>query len=123
MSLDFLELQIPDKKGETPCIYLAVGQEACVAIGEKLHEICDDADMNGYNWQVLLTHYIEKNHKNIDMESFSFDCEAETCILLLQDKERVADLDMLYYMLCSVLEHPQKLYDYVSDHGDEIEWD
>ncbi len=121
MALEFLSLNIPEKKGMKPYISLDAGH--CLAIGEKINEICDDAYMNGYNWEVLLTHYIEKNHRNIDLEHFSFDSEAETCLLLLQDKERVADLDMLYYMLCSVFENPQKLYDYVEEHGDEIEWE
>lgn len=123
MATEFLQIHLPENAGASAWIELSAGQETCMDIGKKINDICDAAEMNGYNWAVLLQHYIETNHKNIDLEHFSFDSEAETCLLNLVERDHVADLDMLYYMLCSVFEKPQKLLDYVSKHGEEIPWD
>lgn len=120
---EFLQLHLPENAGGRAWLEIQAGQGDCIKIGDKINEICDEAYMNGYNWEVLLQHYIEKNHKNIDLENFGFDSEAEVCILNLVERDRVADLDMLYYMLSSVFANPQKLYDYVTEHGDEIPWE
>ena len=36
-----------------------------MAIGERMNEICDQAYMNGYNWEAFLNSYLEENAPEI----------------------------------------------------------
>ena len=38
-----------------------VGTPEIMSLGEKMNEICDQAYMNGYNWDAFLNSYIEEN--------------------------------------------------------------
>lgn len=119
---DFLSISLPKNNGGPAFITIKSQEESCKGLGEKIVALSSLETMSAQQWQVLLEHYIDKNHRNIDMENFKFQCKGDECVLHLQERDRVADLDMLYYMLCSVFDKPQKLYDYVSEHGDTISW-
>ncbi|MBP1586476.1 MAG: hypothetical protein ILP17_12355, partial [Lachnospiraceae bacterium] len=38
-----------------------VGNNRIMEIGSRMEEICEDAYMNGYNWEAFLNSYLEQN--------------------------------------------------------------
>ena len=85
------------ESGITVCFYIE--DDEIFAIGEKMNELCDEAYMNGYNWEAFLSHYLKKNAPDL-LEGMEPDPEAT-----------------------SLIENEEELYRIVQEESEEIEWD
>lgn len=93
-------------------------------IGDKLNEINEEAYMNGYNWEALLNCYLEKNAPEL-LVGLSTDPEAGMYAAYYNDinKENREKIGKLAEIIEALIENEDKLYKFVKDYGDEIEWD
>ena len=103
------------------CFY--IDHDNILAIGEKMNEICEDAYMNGYNWEALLNFYLENNAPEL-LDGMNTDPEAGMYVAyydLSSENEKKAE--KFAGIITHLVENEQELYSLVRDHGDEIEWD
>ncbi|NDW08211.1 Imm51 family immunity protein [Dysgonomonas sp. 520] len=57
--------KIKDESSNDLSICLYVKQDKIAGIGQKLNGRNSDAYMSGYNWNVFLNYYLDKNHPDI----------------------------------------------------------
>ncbi len=100
-----------------------IDQDKILAIGEKMNAICDDAYMNGYNWDAFLNYYLEKKAPEL-LEGLESDPEAEMYSAYYEDtqdslKKAEKFADIIKYLI----ENEKKLYKFLKKEADNIEWD
>ena len=94
-----------------------------MAIGEELAAINENAYMNGYNWEALLDCYITKFAPGLAF-AFEADSEADMYAAYFEKSEEGArNAETLVNIIKSLIENKQKLFRFVSEYGDEVEWD
>lgn len=113
-----------DEQENCISITFDIEQDKIMAIGEKLNEINEDAYMNGYNWEALFNCYFEKNAPEL-LEKFDADSEAGMYAgyyyeVSDEDKEKARKFAG---MIEELVEDEGKLYEFVREYGEEIEWD
>ena len=109
--------------GEKIEVLLSAEHEKLLAIGEKMNAACEDAYMNGYNWEALLRYYLEKHAPDI-LEEMDPDPEAdmyEAHWPLTPENE--AKAKRFEEIIRSLVEHEETLCRFVQENGEEIEWD
>lgn len=93
------------------------------AIGEKMNEICEEAYMNGYNWDAFFHYYLSENAPDI-LEGMDSDPEAGSYaahFALSEENEKKAE--RFVGLIRSLIENEEELYRIVREKGEEIEWD
>lgn len=107
------------------CIDLAfyIDMEKVMAVGEKLEDINEYAYMNGENWGILLDFYIERNAPELT-GTFESDVEAGMYAASFENSpEGEKAAQSMADIIISLIEDENKLIDFVSEFGEEIEWD
>ncbi len=100
-----------------------IEEDEVMAIGEKLEEINENAYMNGENWGILLDFYIEKNAPEL-IDTYESDPEAGMYAATFESSpEGEKAAQAMADIIISLVEDENKLIDFVSEFGDEIEWD
>ena len=102
----------------TICFYIE--DDEIFAIGEKMNELCDEAYMNGYNWEAFFSYYLKKNlldGMESDPEAGMYAAYYDLTPENEQKAERFAEL------ITSLVENEEELYRIVQEEGGEIEWD
>ena len=61
-----------------------VGNNRIMEIGSRMEEICEDAYMNGYNWEAFLNSYLEQNDPEI-FDAIETDSEADMYCAYIND--------------------------------------
>ncbi len=94
-----------------------------MSIGEKLEEINANAYMNGYNWEALLNCYIANYAPDLS-DAYDTDSEAGMYSAIFEnDADGKAAAQAMADIIISLVENEDKLINFVSEFGDEIEWD
>lgn len=94
-----------------------------LAIGEKMNEICEDAYMNGYNWDAFFQYYLAENVPDI-LEGLDSDPEAGSYVAHFElGEENEKRAERFAEIISSLIENEDELYRIVREKGDEIEWD
>lgn len=119
---DFLTFQAPKESNQKGTLSLDISHEGCIAISRNFEKLDEHAKMTTDNWEVFLTYYIEKRHKNVNLETFIFKNTATQCRLLAVENGDASNLDMLFYMLSPVFEKPEKFYDFLKEESKNIPW-
>ncbi len=119
---DFINIT-EDHESDSIAISVDIGDEDILRIGNRLNEICDEAYMNGYNWEALLNAFLTENAPEL-LEDLESDSEAElySACYTPCDKNRVK-AHQLATLISTLTEQPDQLYHFVETNGDEIEWD
>ncbi len=100
-----------------------IEEDKILAIGEKMNEICEDAYMNGYNWGAFLEFYLEKNALEL-LEGLDADPEAGMYAAYYEGVEGdLAKAEKFAEMIESLIENENKLYAFLREEADNIEWD
>lgn len=113
------------KNNETNTIFVCfyIEQNKITTIGEKMESINEMAYMNGYNWDVFLNYYLEKNHPGILKGMYS-DPEAGTYIAYYEaNPENNEKADELMEIIEDLVENESKIYKIVKEEGEHIRWD
>ena len=117
---DFVRLTESD---DCISVIFDIEDEQVMSLGERLAEICEDAYMNGYNWDALLSFYLRKKMRTllIGMES---DPEAGLYAAYYDDnEENLPRAQALADLIAELVEDGDELVEFVEEFGDEIEWD
>lgn len=104
-------------------IFFEVEDDEILALGERMNEVCEDAYMNGYNWDALINCYLSENAPEL-LDGLDADPEAGSYSEYYSgtdDNEgrakRLADI------IISLVSDEKKLFDFLRTHADDIEWD
>lgn len=93
------------------------------AIGEKMNEICEDAYMNGYNWDAFFQYYLAENAPDI-LEGLDSDPEAGSYVAHFElGEENEKRAERFAEIISSLMENEEELYRIVREKGEEIAWD
>ena len=107
------------------CITVAfyIEDEQVMALGERLAEICEDAYMNGYNWDALLSCYLRKNMRAL-MNGMETDPEAGMYAAYYgTDDDSRARAQALAELIGDLVTDGDELCEFVGQYGEEIEWE
>lgn len=101
-----------------------VAEPRIMAIGEKINEICDEAYMNGYNWDAFFNCYLAKNDPEI-LDLIESDPEAEMYSAFIEDinDESKAMIKRFGQTIEDLFDNEDKILSFIKDNAEEIEWD
>lgn len=112
-----------DQNDEIISVMFYIEEDEVMEIGEKLHEIDENAYMNGYNWEAVLNAYMEINAPDI-LDVIDSDPEAGMYAAYFENTEEgVAAAHQLADIINTLVSDPKKLYSFVQEHSEDIEWD
>ncbi len=101
-----------------------VGTPAIMTLGERMNELCPEAYMNGYNWDVFLNAYLEENKPEV-LEEIESDPEAEMyCVYFNEvNDETKAMAEELAAMIEDLLSDEDAVLSFLKNNEDSIGWD
>lgn len=102
-------------------VYFNIEADEVMAIGEKMEAINEQAYMNGYNWEAFLNHYLQTNQPEL-LAGLDTDSEAGTYVALY-DKTDSDKADKLVGVINGLINNPDKIYSFLEEKGEDIEWD
>ena len=103
------------------CFYIE--HSNILAIGEKMNEINENAYMNGYNWEAFFKYYLDKKEPNL-LEELEQDPEAGTYVgYYKMSKENESKANRFADIIKDLVENTEKIYNFLRENGDKIEWD
>ncbi|MFV0517553.1 MAG: Imm51 family immunity protein [Aminipila sp.] len=112
-----------NKHGTSVSVYFDVGSDVPFSIGEKMQDICDNAYMNGYNWEAFFDYYLSQYEPDI-LVGMDSDPEAGSYIAyytLTAENEKRAE--KFVNLIKHLLENEEKIYDELRLNKDKINWD
>lgn len=100
-----------------------IEHKSILAIGEKMNEINENAYMNGYNWEAFLKSYLEQKNPEL-LEEMETDPEAGTYVAYYKlTKENEDKAEKFSKLIQSLIENNEKIYTFLRENGNEIQWD
>ena len=102
-------------------VYFNIEADEVMAIGERMEAINEQAYMNGYNWEAFLNHYLQANQPEL-LDGLDTDSEAGTYVALY-DKAESDKADKLIDVINELVNSPEKIYNFLKENGEDIEWD
>ncbi len=100
-----------------------IEEEKILNIGDKMNAICEDAYMNGDNWDAFLNYYLEKNAPEL-LEGLESDPEAGLYSAYYSYSEQNAKkAEKFAELIQSLIENEESLYQFLREEADNIEWD
>ena len=105
-------------------IVFYIENEEIMEIGDKLNEINEEAYMNGENWSILLEAWLTENEPDL-LEGLDPDPEAGMYAAYYHDTsdETLKKAERFAAVIKDFVSDPEKLYDFVRENGEDIEWD
>ena len=109
--------------GEHIEVLLNAEHQDILALGDKMNAACEDAYMNGYNWEALFRYYLEKNDPDI-LTGMKTDPEAGMYAAYWPlSAENEARAKRFEGIIRALVADEEGLCRLVREHGGEIEWD
>lgn len=101
-----------------------VADPKIMEIGNKMNEICDEAYMNGYNWEAFFNAYLAANAPEI-LDVIESDPEAEMYSAYIEEvnDETRALAQKFGQLIEDLFENEEKILDFVKENAEDIEWD
>lgn len=110
-----------DESSVEVCFYIE--HQNIFSIGQKMNEINQNAEMNGYNWEAFFKSYLSQVNPDL-LIGMDTDPEAGLYVAYYKlSKENEDKANRLAECIKSLVENPEKLYNFLRDKGDSIEWD
>ena len=111
---------IKDEDGVSLSFYIE--NDEIMQIGEELEQINENAYMNGENWAALIECYLENNAPEI-LEGYESDPEAGMYAAYFEGDDAAENAEKLAEIIDDLVSNKEELFDFVREHGEEIEWD
>ncbi len=101
-----------------------VAEPKIMAVGEKMNEICDEAYMNGYNWEAFLNCYLSVNAPEI-LEQIDSDPEAEMYSAFIEEvsDETKALAAKFGELIEDLFNNEDKVLEFLREYAEDIAWD
>lgn len=91
-------------------------------VGEKMQAINQEADMNGYNWDAFFDRYLAIVHPEM-REGLERDPEINIYLALYENTaEGNRKAERLALILNRLIANPERIYAYMREDGDGVEW-
>ncbi len=120
--LEFVS-KMKDEEAESISVYFNIEEDKILKIGERMNELNEQAYMNGYNWEAFLNHYLSLRHPEL-LDHMDTDPEAGTYVAYYRSStETDRKADKLVWVIKDLVENDSKIYEFLSEHGEDIEWD
>lgn len=104
-------------------IVLQVESNYVMTIGDALQKLHEYAYMNGYNWDAVLSHYLEKHHPELT-EGLDRDPEAGSYAMHYPNEVGyIPHAQALEQVIRSLLQDKERLSAFVQAEGNHIPWD
>ncbi len=118
--MEYLDVAL---SGEQVTIMLDVGTPEMLELGEKINEINSDAYMNGYNWEALVSFYLEEHYPDL-LDELDFDSEAGTFVAFYdRSKENEAKAIKVKEIFNKLIEEEDELLEIIRESGEDVDWD
>lgn len=98
-----------------------VDSDYLIKIGKEIEELCNEAYMNGYNWEVFIYFYIFKRSEEL-LNGLQFDSEAAMFVAIYEKKQKKS-AKKLYELFSMLLENPKEIHDFLKQYCNEIKWE
>lgn len=100
-----------------------IENEKIIEIGDEMNDMVEEAYMNGYNWDAFLHSYLIENAPDI-LEGMDTDPEAGSYVAYYEgSQENEARAIRFANIIISLIEDRGKLFEFLRERGDNIEWD
>ena len=101
-----------------------VGDDKVMAIGTRMNQMCGDAYMNGYNWDAFLCAYLSVNAPEI-LDIIEPDPEADMYSAYIDevDEENKALAQKFCGIIDDLFNNEDKIYEFLRENADYIEWE
>lgn len=104
-------------------VMFEVEDDEILALGERMNALCEDAYMNGYNWDALISCYLNENAPEL-LDGLDPDPEAGSCCAHYSGTEdNKGRAEQLAELITALVEDEERLFDFLRTHADIIEWD
>ncbi len=116
-------LKIIETPNYTDILFI-IESKKIMKIGEEMQKRCQNAYMNGYNWESFLNAYMKINCPEI-LEKLKSDSEAGSYSIIFEEvNEQTKSMSKkLFDIIKNLVENEQLIYDFLEKHNDDIEWD
>ncbi|MDE6434837.1 MAG: immunity 51 family protein [Lachnospiraceae bacterium] len=112
-----------DKSEDSISICFYIEQEKPFSVGEKMNEICEDAYMNGYNWETFFNYYLKKKAPTL-LKNLDTDPEAGMYVAYYDFSAKNEKKAKKFAALIEdLIENEDKIYRILRKKGHKIEWD
>lgn len=103
------------------CFYIE--HETVMAVGEKMNGLCEEAYMNGYNWEAFLQHYLNQTEPAL-LENMATDPEAGMYVAYYPNTpENEVKAEHLSAVIHALVEDEAELFRFLEREKDAIQWD
>ena len=104
-------------------VMFEVEDDEILALGERMNELCEDAYMNGYNWDALISCYLDENAPEL-LDGLDPDPEAGSyCAHYSGTEDNKGRAERLAELITALVEDEERLFDFLRTHADIIEWE
>jgi len=114
-------IEMPEHNSISVCVYNE--NDGIFELGERINERFEEAYMNGYNWDALITYYVNK----IDAELMSvIDTDPEAGMFsayIDYSQDNLEKMKLFEDHVKKMLADEDVLMKFIADNYDEIEWD
>ncbi|NNJ26242.1 Imm51 family immunity protein [Alienimonas chondri] len=114
-------LEMPDHGSVSVCVYNE--HDGLFELGERINARCEEAYMNGYNWDALIRFYVDRKDPEL-MAEVETDPEAGSYAAYMSySPENVEKMRRFQAHVRSMVADEEALLAFVDAHKDDIEWD
>ncbi len=104
-------------------VFFEVEDDEILALGERMNDICEDAYMNGYNWDALINCYLSVNAPEL-LDGLDADPEAGSYSAYYSGtSDNEGRAKQLCDIITALVTDEEKLFDFLRTHADDVEWD
>lgn len=101
--------------------FLAI-EAGILELGRRMNELCENARMNGYGWEALISRYLAVNAPEL-LSGLEFDCDWGMFSAYYNGADDEDRATQLCELLNGLLADEERLFGFLREHADEIEWD
>ena len=104
-------------------VFFEIEDDRILALGDRMNEVCEDAYMNGYNWDALISFWLSVKAPDL-LDGLDADPEAGSYSAYYSgtpDNEGRAK--RLAQLIEELVSDEEKLFGFLRDHAQDIEWD
>lgn len=103
------------------CLY--IDHDKIINISKHIKEICNTVIMNGYNWEVLLHTYINKNMPEL-LDGMDTNSEAGIYgVFYKYSEENIEKTNKLADIINRLIQNEYELYQFIHEYKSYINWE
>lgn len=103
------------------CLY--IDHDKVINISKHINEICNTVIMNGYNWEVLLHTFMNKNMPEL-LDGMDTNSEAGIySVFYKHSEENIEKANKLVDIINGLIENEDALYQFIREYKSNINWE